>query len=110
MDKLVLVLTNVPDSAIAEAITRELVGTGLAACVNQLSGVRSVYRWEGAIEEANEVMLLIKSESCRYAEIEETILRLHPYQVPEILVFSAAGGLPAYLKWVAGETKRPGHD
>jgi periplasmic divalent cation tolerance protein len=106
MEQLLLVLTNLPDAASAQAMARALVEQQLAACVNCLPGVKSVYRWQGAIEEADEVTLLIKTAASRYAELEAVIKGSHPYQVPEIIALPLTGGLPAYLSWVVQETKK----
>lgn len=106
MDQVLLVMTNMPDAASAHAMARALVEQNLAACVNCLPGVKSIYRWQGAIEEADEVTLLIKTGAARYAELEAAIKDSHPYQVPEIVALPVAGGLPAYLAWVTQETKK----
>ena len=106
MDAILLVLTNLPDDASAASIARRLVEDRLSACVNLLPGVRSVYRWQDAIEEAGEVTLLIKTTAERYLEVEAAIKALHPYDLPEIIALPIAAGLPAYLAWVASETKK----
>ena len=100
-----LVLTNCPDETSAARIRRELVDARLAACVNQLGPVRSTYRWQGAVEEASEVALLIKTTRERYEALQARLLQLHPYSVPEILAFPAERGFPAYLGWVQAETR-----
>ncbi len=105
MSGVLLVLTNCPDADSAQGIARALVERNLAACVNQLAPVRSLYRWQGAIEEADEVPLLIKTAADRYPELERELRALHPYSVPEILAFDAERGLPDYLDWVAAETR-----
>lgn len=106
MDACLLVITNVPDAVSANAIARDLVESRLSACVNLIPGIRSVYRWQGLLEEANEVMLIVKTSAARYAEVEAAINALHPYDVPEIIALPVAAGLPAYLEWVMGETKK----
>lgn len=106
MEQVVLALTNVPDEAVACALARRLVEQRVAACVNILPKVRSVYRWQGSIEEADEVTLLIKTTQKRYPELELVIKNAHPYQVPEIIAMSVVAGLPAYLKWVEEGTGR----
>jgi periplasmic divalent cation tolerance protein len=103
MDTL-LVLTNLPDAATARTLADHLVGERLAACVNILAPCRSVYRWQGAIEDAEEVPLLIKTTAARYAELEAAIHARHPYELPEIVAVPIAQGLPAYLGWVAAAT------
>jgi periplasmic divalent cation tolerance protein len=102
----IMVLTNVPDAPTAQLMARALVEQRVAACVTILPGAQSVYRWRGAIEEAGEVTLLVKSTSTRYAELEAAIKSLHPYDVPEIIALSIVDGLPAYLDWIAQETKK----
>lgn len=102
----ILVLTNVPDAEAARAIGRGLVENRLAACVNCLPQVNSIYRWQDAIEEASEVTLLIKTSRERYAEVETLIRRLHPYELPEILALAIDQGWPDYLNWIEQEVKR----
>ena len=99
-----LVLTNCPDEATANAIALALVEEKFAACVNILPRVQSVYRWQGAVESASEIPLLIKSTVGRYAELEAAIRARHPYDMPEIIALPITQGLPADLNWVATET------
>lgn len=100
-----LVLTNCPDEATAAKIRRELVEERLAACVNQLGPVQSTYRWQGSVEEAGEITLLIKTTRGRYAALESRIRQLHPYSVPEIVAIAVERGAPDYLSWVDSETR-----
>ncbi|MBK7662917.1 MAG: divalent-cation tolerance protein CutA [Sterolibacteriaceae bacterium] len=102
-EETLLVLSNLPDRDAADALARALIERRLAACVNILSPCRSVYRWRGAVEQADEVPLLIKTTRARYAELEAAMRALHPYEVPEIIALPLTGGLPAYLDWVAAE-------
>jgi periplasmic divalent cation tolerance protein len=104
MSETLLVLTNAPDVATAERIARHLVEERLAACVNRLGPCRSVYRWQGAVEEAEEIPLLIKTTAARYPAVEAAIRALHPYELPEVVAVRIERGLPAYLAWVAQET------
>jgi len=106
MQDVLLVLTNVPDEVTAYTIARKIVEGRLAACVNLLPAVRSIYQWEGKIEEAGEVTLLLKTTQARYAELEAAIREAHPYDVPEIIAVPVTAGLPAYLDWVVTETKK----
>ena len=99
-----LVITNLPDNASAERLARALVEARLAACVNILAPCRSVYRWQGRVETADEVPLLIKTCAARYAELEAAIRARHPYDVPEIVACDLARGLPEYFAWVAAQT------
>lgn len=99
-----LVLTNLPDEASAQSLAAALVSGRLAACVNILAPCRSVYRWQGEIENAQEVPLLIKTTATRYAALEAAIRAGHPYELPEIIAVPIAHGLPEYLRWVVTET------
>lgn len=105
--EVLLVLTNCPDDEVADRIALALVENRLAACVNVLPPVQSTYRWQGAVERAAEVPLLIKCTRERYAAVEETIRQLHPYTVPEIVALPLAAGFAPYLRWVADETTPP---
>ena len=107
MDDVILVLCNVPNADNGQALARKLVEAGLAACVNLMPGVQSIYRWQGKVEQAQEITLLIKSSAGRYDELEAAIRGLHPYELPEILCLPVPGGLPAYLQWVMEETRKP---
>jgi len=97
-----------PDLASAERLAEALVGERLAACVNVLPGLRSIYRWRGTVERADEVLLLIKTTRERLDALAARVQALHPYELPELLAVEAAGGLPAYLDWVAAESRAPG--
>jgi periplasmic divalent cation tolerance protein len=90
----------------AARIARELVERRLAACVSRMPGLVSVYRWEGVIEEAGEVLLLIKTSQERLAQLEETLRELHSYEVPEFLVLPVAAGSAAYLEWLFSSVQR----
>jgi periplasmic divalent cation tolerance protein len=103
MDTL-LVITHAPDQAVAQSLAEALVTRRLAACVNMLAPVRSVYHWQGALETAQEVPLLIKTTSAQYASVQQAIVELHPYELPEVIAVPIVRGLPAYLDWVAAET------
>lgn len=100
-----LVFTNLPDVASAQALATELVTERLAACVNVLAPCRSTYRWQGEIESAQEIPLLIKTTTERYAALEAAIRASHPHELPEIIAVPIAHGLPEYLTWVATETR-----
>lgn len=109
MTQSIVVLTNLPDLAAARALAHRLVEQRFAACINILPAVRSVYRWQGTIEEAEEATLLIKTSASRYAELESAIRAAHPYQLPEIIALPITAGLPAYLDWIEQTTKRDLH-
>jgi periplasmic divalent cation tolerance protein len=104
MDKVIIVITSLPDRAAAVKVARALVERRLAACVNVLAECVSIYRWKGGIEDAGEVPVLIKTRAGRYAEVEAAIRELHPYELPEIVSVPVQGGSEAYLRWVADET------
>ena len=98
-----LCLTTCPDLDTAQRIADALVEERLAACVNLLPGMQSTYRWQGKVEHAAEVLLLAKTTRVRMPALQERIVALHPYELPEVLAVEA-GGLPAYLQWIARET------
>jgi len=95
-----VVLCTFPDLDQARQIGAALVERQVAACVNLLPGVESIYRWQGKVESAGEVLAVFKTT--RYAELEAALRERHPYEVPEILAVPVAAGLPAYLEWLAG--------
>ena len=95
-----VVLNTCPDAGSAEKIARALVDRKLAACVNMLPGLRSVYTWKGVCETAEEHLLVIKTSSSVYPALEQAILELHPYELPEIIAVPIAAGLPGYLTWI----------
>lgn len=100
-----LVFTNLPDREAALALARSLVERRVAACVNVLAECTSVYRWQGTVETAAEVPVLMKTTAGRYEALEQAIRELHPYELPEIVAVRIDGGLPGYLEWVAAETR-----
>ncbi|MCA0394997.1 MAG: divalent-cation tolerance protein CutA [Proteobacteria bacterium] len=102
-----LCLCTCPDAGTAERIATSLVGERLAACVNVLPGMTSVYRWQGKVEQAGEWLLLAKTTRDRLDALSARVVALHPYELPEVLAVEATGGLPAYLDWIAANT-RPG--
>lgn len=104
-EPVLIVMCNFPDAATAERIAQRLVERQLAACVNILAPIRSIYRWQGAVEQAEEVPVLIKTAASRYAALEATLLAEHPYEVPEILAVEANRGAAAYLQWVVAMTE-----
>ena len=99
-----IVITNTPDRDVASRIAHALVERKLAACVNILAQCTSVYRWQGKLETATEVPLLIKTRAALYEEVEAAIKSLHPYELPEIVAVPIERGLPEYLDWVAAQT------
>ncbi|MGH8294174.1 MAG: divalent-cation tolerance protein CutA [Steroidobacteraceae bacterium] len=95
-----VILTACPDEAVASRIARELVESRLAACVSRVGPVRSTYRWHGAIQDEPEVLLVIKTVSARFQELEMRLKSLHPYEVPEIIALQVAAGSAEYLSWL----------
>ena len=100
-----LVLTNLPDRAAAEQLASLLIEQRLAACVNILAPCRSVYRWKGVVQRDEEHPMLIKTTAERYPALEKALREGHPYELPEIIAVPIERGLPAYLDWVAAETR-----
>ena len=98
-------LSTCPDPQTADVLARALVDERLAACVNVLPGVVSTYRWQGAVERDEEVLLLIKTTADRQDALVARLQALHPYELPEALAVEAVGGLAAYLAWVAEQTR-----
>jgi periplasmic divalent cation tolerance protein len=88
------------DADEARRIARDLVEARLAACVNILLLVESIYRWQGEIETAQEALLVIKTVRERFSDVQQRILHLHSYDTPEIIAFSVAEGLEKYLAWI----------
>jgi periplasmic divalent cation tolerance protein len=103
MDEVILVLTNLPDRDSAQRMAHALIEKQAAACVNILAECHSVYRWQGKVESASEIPLLIKTTRSAYPRVEELVKISHPYELPELIAVSVAAGLPAYLEWVAQE-------
>ena len=99
-DNLQVVLCTVPDTATAETIATALVTEQLAACVNIVPGITSVYRWQGAIEKDSECLLLIKTAARTWSGLEARIRALHPYELPEIIAVSLKTGQQDYLQWI----------
>jgi periplasmic divalent cation tolerance protein len=96
-----IVLCTVPDQDTAEDIANILIADKLAACVNIIPGITSVYRWEDRIEQAEELILVIKTRETVYEALQAKIVDLHPYELPEIIAVPIQNGLPAYLSWLA---------
>ncbi len=105
MSDTLLVYSTCPNRRTAFAIADALVQAGLAACVNVSAVSTSVYEWEGRIEQAEEVLLTIKTTGARYADVEAAIRARHPYELPEIVAVPIQRGLPEYLTWVEQCTK-----
>lgn len=95
-----LIYCTCPNQESAQQIAQRLISDRLAACVNMLPGVSSVYEWQGQIETAQEHLLLIKSPKAHYAAIEAVIKALHPYELPEIIAVAIETGSAEYLQWI----------
>jgi len=104
MDEILLVLTNLPNRESAQRVANALIESRAAACINMLAECTSVYRWQGKIETASEVPLLIKTTRAAYPHLEAVIHAHHPYELPEIIAVSISAGLPGYLQWIMQET------
>ena len=101
----IVVLVTTPTPERAAEIARALVEERLAACGNVLPAIRSVYRWEGKVQDDQEALLVLKSTRDRFGALRDRVLALHPYQVPEVIALPVEAGSAAYLAWIAGETR-----
>lgn len=95
-----VVLCTCPDRDVAQRIATALVDEELAACVNIVDRVQSVYRWRGGVERDTESLMIVKTTAARYAAVEKRVLALHPYELPEIIAVPIAAGLQGYLDWL----------
>ena len=95
-----IVLNTCPDETVAETIAETLVSQRLAACVNIIPRIRSIYAWQGNIEHDDEVLLLIKTHKDQFQALQKSILQLHPYELPEVVAVSLETGLAGYLSWI----------
>lgn len=104
-DAILLCLCSCPDATSAEQLAGALVGERLAACINIVPGLRSVFRWQGSVQRESEVLLLVKTCADRLDALAAAITQLHPYELPEILALTPSAGLPAYLDWIRAQTR-----
>lgn len=104
MTDAIVVLVTAPSAEQAAELARALVEERLAACGNVVSGVRSIYRWEGKVQDDAEALLVLKTTRARLEELRERVLALHPYEVPEVLALPVEAGSARYLAWIAAET------
>ncbi|MEW6352811.1 MAG: divalent-cation tolerance protein CutA [Pseudomonadota bacterium] len=100
-----VVLCTCPDQDTATRIAHALLDRDLAACVNVVPGLRSIYRWKGKREEGDEVLLLIKARAAAYTQLEACIMEHHPYELAEIIALPIAAGSSAYLDWIEHDRK-----
>jgi periplasmic divalent cation tolerance protein len=95
-----IVLVSAPSAEVAEQVTRQVVDERLAACGNIVPSVVSIYRWQGAVQRDEEVLVIFKTPSAVAGRLMERVRELHPYDVPEVVVLPVADVLPAYAQWV----------
>jgi len=114
MKEYLLVFITVPHGEVAEQIAGALVKDGLAACVNIVRNVHSIFSWQGKIERESEDLLLVKTRAERLEKLTQKVVDLHPYDVPEIIAHSLEAGYSPYLQWIddvlGGDQQEPGHD
>jgi periplasmic divalent cation tolerance protein len=101
----IVILCTVPDRESGERISQALVEERLAACVNLVPGLVSIYRWDATVEKAEECLLLIKTVAGRFEAVRERVASLHPYKMPEIIGIPITAGSPEYLKWITESSK-----
>lgn len=101
-----IVFVTVSDEETAERISKDIVQSGLSACVNIVKEVRSIYIWEGKMEDTKEALLIIKTSSSAFKKLIERIKTIHPYSVPEIIGVDVIGGNRDYINWVLRETAK----
>ncbi len=107
--KMAVVYATFPDLETAERIGGALIKAELAGCINLLPGMTSIYRWEGEIERAHEVVMVVKTRANLTAAVTSEIEARHPYDTPAVLVFEVGGGARKYLEWIASETRGAEH-
>ena len=107
-NRALIVLTTVADEASADRIAKAVVAAELAACVSQLPGVVSTYRWQGKMQQDTEILMLIKTTKAAYPALSEAIERLHDYELPELLAVDVDEGSDAYLDWLLSAVKSKG--
>lgn len=106
MEEYIVVLCTVPDENTASEMAEKLVAEKLAACVNHIKGLISIYRWQDKIEKDAESLLIVKTRQDLFSALKAKIVSLHPYQVPEIIALPIIKGHPPYLDWVRKETSQ----
>jgi periplasmic divalent cation tolerance protein len=102
----IVVLVTAPGADEAARIARAVVEERLAACGNVVPGLRSIYRWQGAVQEDAEALLVLKTTRDRFEALRARVLALHPYEVPEVIALPVEAGSAPYLDWIAKETKQ----
>jgi periplasmic divalent cation tolerance protein len=104
-DEIIVVLVTAPNAEVAGALAHAVVGEKLAACVNIVPGLRSIYRWQGKLCDDQEVLCLVKTRRGLFPALRQRIVALHPYDVPEVIALPVVDGSAPYLAWVNGETR-----
>ncbi len=104
MADFVIVLITAPNEEAAAMMAKDLVSAGLAACVNIIRDIRSVYRWQGSIEDESEALMLVKTRRASFDVLQRRVRELHPYTVPEIIALPIIEGFEGYLGWLGEET------
>ncbi len=104
MTDALVVLVTTPSAERAAELARALVEERLAACGNVVPGLRSIYRWEGKVQDEAEALLVLKTTRARFEALRERVLALHPYEVPEVLALRVEAGSALYLAWIGAET------
>ncbi|HTT07549.1 MAG TPA: divalent-cation tolerance protein CutA [Gammaproteobacteria bacterium] len=105
MSEHILIINTCPDKSTAETMAIKLIDMKLAACVNVLPGIRSIYRWQGKRETVDEHLLIIKTQRECYDRVQDTLRAHHPYELPEIIAVPIVEGLTEYLKWMDEQCK-----
>ncbi|MBI5847080.1 MAG: divalent-cation tolerance protein CutA [Nitrospirae bacterium] len=106
MTDFVIVLITAPNEDDAAKMANDLVASRLAACVNIIRNIRSIYRWQGKIEDEAEVLMLVKTKQEFFRDLEKRVKEIHPYTVPEIIALPVIGGSDEYLQWLGQETTK----
>ena len=104
MTDAIIILVTAGSEVEAEKIARALVEERLAACVNIINPIRSIYRWEGKVQDDREWLLVMKTQATRFSAIETRVKTLHSYQVPEVIALPIVAGSDKYLEWLKSET------
>lgn len=108
MPEAVAVFITAPNEQEAERLAGALVGESLAGCVNIIKGIRSIYRWQGKIEDEAEILLIVKTQKVLFERLCSRVRELHSYQVPEVIALPITAGLPEYISWLEDATKNGG--
>lgn len=105
MTEAIVVLVTAPGPEKAAEIARALVEERLAACGNVVPGLRSIYRWEGKVQDDPEALLVLKTTRPRFEALRARVLALHPYEVPEVIALPVEAGSAPYLEWIAAQVR-----